>query len=165
MQLLQQMFQAAGMKVDIKTTEQIAFIADAVLGNYQVNLWRQFGAVDPDADALWWYSANAGDGANGGLTLNIARNKDPQIDAGLDKGRQSTDEATRKEGYAAVQTAASPPTSPTSGSTTPSGPSSPANNVRGITNGPLPDGQPSLPIGGGGDFGGVVRFTQTWIQK
>ncbi|MGZ4681835.1 MAG: hypothetical protein ACXV8G_05200, partial [Acidimicrobiales bacterium] len=35
--------------------------------------------------------------------------------------------------------------------------------VRGITNGPLPDGQPSLPIGGAGDFGGVVRFTQTWI--
>ena len=36
------------------------------------------------------------------------------------------------------------------------------NNMRGLTNGPLPDGQPSLPIGGGGDFGGVVRWTQMW---
>ena len=160
MQSLQSMYQAAGMKVDIKTTEQSQFIADAVTGKYQVNFWRQFGAVDPDADAVWWYGANA----VGGLTLNIARNQDPAIDAGLDKGRQSADEATRKEGYAAVQqgftkdfpyiwldhalwvVAA-------------------ANNIRGITNGPLPDGQPSLPIGGGGDFGGVVRYTQTWIQK
>ena len=159
-QSLQSMYQAAGMKVDVKTTEQSSFIADAVTGKYQVNYWRQFGAVDPDTDALWWYGANA----TGGLTLNIARNKDAAIDAGLDKGRQSSDEATRKEGYAAVQqgfardipyvwlnhslwvVAA-------------------ANDVRGITNGPLPDGQASLPIGGGGDFGGVVRFTQTWLQK
>ena len=159
-QSLQSMYQAVGMKVDLKTTEQSQFIADAVTGKYQVNLWRQFGALDPDTDALWWYAANA----DGGLTLNIARNKDAAIDAGLDKGRTSTDEATRKEGYAAVQQgfardipyvwldhalwviAA-------------------ANDVRGITNGPLPDGQPSLPVGGGGDFGGVVRFTQTWLQK
>ena len=159
-QSLQSMYQAAGMKVTVKTTEQSQFIADAVTGKYQVNLWRQFGALDPDTDALWWYGANA----TGGLTLNIARNQDAAIDAGLDKGRQSTDLETRKAGYAAVQqgfardlpyvwldhalwvVAA-------------------ANNVRGITNGPLPDGQPSLPVGGGGDFGGVVRFTQTWLQK
>lgn len=158
-QLLQQMYNDVGMKVDVKTTEQASFIADAVTGKYQVNLWRQFGAVDPDADALWWYSANA----SGGLTLNIARNKDAAIDAGLDQGRTSTDDAVRKEGYAALQ----------KGFAT----DIPyiwldhalwaivaANNVRGITNGPLPDGQPSLPIGGGGDFGGVVRYTQTWIQ-
>jgi peptide/nickel transport system substrate-binding protein len=162
-QLVQQDFQAAGMKVDVKTTEQSQFITDGVLGHYQVNLWRQFGAVDPDADAQWWYSANAGDGsAKGGLTLNIARNKDPKIDAALDKGRQSSDEATRKQAYADLQTQMATDFpyiwidhalwAVVAG-----------NNVRGITNGPLPDGQPSLPIGGGGDFGGVVRFTQTWL--
>ena len=36
-------------------------------------------------------------------------------------------------------------------------------DVRGITNGPLPDGKESLPIGGAGDFGGVTRLTQTWL--
>jgi len=159
-QSLQSMYNEVGMKVSLKTTEQASFIADAVTGKYQVNLWRQFGAVDPDADALWWYSANA----EGGLTLNIARNKDASIDAGLDKGRTSTDEATRKDGYATLQQGFAKDVpyvwlnhalwAVVAG-----------NNVRGITNGPLPDGQPSLPIGGGGDFGGVVRYTQTWLQQ
>jgi peptide/nickel transport system substrate-binding protein len=164
-QLIQQWFQEAGMKVDIKTTEQASFISDAVLGNYQVNLWRQFGSVDPDTDALWWYSANAAGGApSGGLALNIARNQDPQIDAALDQGRQSTDEATRKQAYATVQQRFAEDVpyvwishviwAIVAG-----------NNVRGITNGPLPDGEASLPIGGAGDFGGVVRFTQTWLTQ
>jgi peptide/nickel transport system substrate-binding protein len=163
-QLLQQMFQAAGMKVDIKKTNQNTFVADAVLGNYQVNIWRQFGAVDPDSDAYWWYSANAGEGASGGLTLNIARNKDPQIDAGLDQGRQSADEATRKAGYATVQKqfAVDFPYIWTNHTIWAIGAGP---QVRGITNGQLPDGQASLPIGGAGDFGGVVRFTQTWIAS
>ena len=162
-QLIQQNFNDAGMNVSVKTTEQSQFITDGVLGNYQVNLWRQFGAVDPDADALWWYSANAGDGsAQGGLTLNIARNKDPKIDAALDAGRQSTDEATRKQAYADLQNQMTADL-PYIWINHALWAVVANNNVRGITNGPLPDGQPSLPIGGGGDFGGVVRFTQTWL--
>jgi len=164
-QLIQQMFNDAGMKTDVKISTQDDFVLGGVTGDYQVNIWRQFGAVDPDADALWWYSANAGDGsAKGGLTLNIARNKNPKIDAALDQGRMSTDEATRKQAYADLQrqfTADLPYIwinhalwAVAAG-----------NSVRGITNGPLPDGQPSLPIGGGGDFGGVVRFTQTWLTS
>ena len=159
-QLLQQMYQDVGMKVDVKTTEQAAFIADAVTGKYQVNYWRQFGAVDPDFDAVWWYAANA----EGVLTLNIARNKDAAIDAGLDKGRQSTDDATRKQGYAEVQQGFAKDV-PYIWLNHAIWVVAAANSVRGITNGPLPDGQPSLPIGGAGDFGGVVRFTQTWIVK
>jgi peptide/nickel transport system substrate-binding protein len=162
-QLIQQNFIAAGMKVEVKTTEQSAFVVDGVLGNYQVNLWRQFGAVDPDADALWWYSANAGTGAaQGGLTLNIARNRDPKIDAALDSGRQSADEATRKQAYGDLQTQMTADL-PYIWINHALWAVIANNNVRGISNGPLPDGQPSLPIGGGGDFGGVVRFTQTWL--
>jgi len=159
--LLQQMWQNAGMVVKLKSTNQAQFISDAVVGNFQANLWRQFGSIDPDTEYLWWTSANAGTGASGGLTLNIARNKDPQVDAGLQKGRQSTNFADRKAGYALVQQRF--------------GIDIPYiwlqhviwyivanNNMRGLTNGPLPDGQPSLPIGGGGDFGGVIRWTQMW---
>jgi peptide/nickel transport system substrate-binding protein len=163
-QLLQQMFQAAGMVVDIKKSNQNTFVADGVLGNYQVNIWRQFGAVDPDSDAQWWYSANAGDGPSGGLTLNIARNKDPQVDAGLDQGRQSTDEATRRAGYATVQKRFAEDF-PYIWTNHALWAIAAGNHVRGITNGPLPDGEPSLPIGGAGDFGGVVRFTQTWVDN
>ena len=164
-QLLQQMLNAAGMNVTVKTTEQAQFISDAVLGNYQVNLWRQFGGVDPDVDAVWWYSANAGDGSpQGGLTLNIARNKDPQIDAALNQGRETTDQATRKQAYDALQqrfTADLPYIWLNHALWAVAA----DNHVRGITNGPLPDGEPSLPVGGAGDFGGVVRFTQTWLTS
>jgi peptide/nickel transport system substrate-binding protein len=159
--LLQQMWQQAGMKVTLKATNQAQFISDAVVGNYQANLWRQFGSVDPDTEYLWWTSANAGTSGSGGLTLNIARNKDPQIDAALQKGRQSTSEADRKDAYATIQRRF--------------GIDIPyiwlqhviwylvaSNNMRGLTNGPLPDGKPSYPIGGGGDFGGVIRWTQVW---
>jgi peptide/nickel transport system substrate-binding protein len=162
--LLQQMWQQAGMKITTKSVDQTQFISDAVVGNYQANLWRQFGAVDPDTDALWWYSANAGNSASGGLTLNIARNKDPQVDAALDAGRQATTFAARRTAYDQLQQrfAADIPyvwlqhviwyiVA--------------ANNVRGLTNGPLPDGEASLPIGGGGDFGGVVRWTQMWVTN
>jgi peptide/nickel transport system substrate-binding protein len=160
-QLLQTMWQAAGMKVTLKQTNQAQFISDAVIGNYQANLWRQFGAVDPDTDALWWYSQNAGTSAQGGLTLNIARNSDPQVDAALDKGRQSTAFADRKAAYDTLQQRFAVDI--------------PyiwlqhviwvivaQNDIRGLTNGPLPDGEASLPMGGGGDFGGVIRWTQMW---
>jgi peptide/nickel transport system substrate-binding protein len=159
--LLKQMWSQAGMNVTLKSTNQAQFISDAVVGNYQANLWRQFGAVDPDTDALWWYSQNAGTSAQGGLTLNIARNKDPQIDAALDKGRQSTSFADRKAAYDTLQQRFAVDI--------------PyiwlqhviwvivaGNDMRGLTNGPLPDGEASLPIGGGGDFGGVIRWTQMW---
>jgi len=164
-QLAQQMWNDVGMKVDLKTSSQDDFVLGGVTGAYQVNFWRQFGAVDPDADALWWYSANAGDGSpTGGLTLNIARNRNPKIDAALDQGRGSADEATRKQAYATLQTemAADLPYIWTNHALWAV---AAGNKVRGITNGPLPDGQPSLPIGGAGDFGGVVRFTQTWLTS
>jgi peptide/nickel transport system substrate-binding protein len=162
--VLQQMWQQAGMKISTKSIDQTQFISDAVVGNYQANLWRQFGAIDPDTDALWWYSANAGNGASGGLSLNIARNKDPQVDAALDAGRQATTFAARKAAYDKLQQRFAVDV--------------PyvwlqhviwfivaQNNVRGLTNGPLPDGQASLPIGGGGDFGGVIRWTQMWVTN
>jgi peptide/nickel transport system substrate-binding protein len=161
--VLKQMWQAAGMQVQTEASNQTQFITDAVLGNYQANLWRQFGAVDPDTDALWWYSTNTGTGANGGLALNIARNRDPQIDAALDKGRQSSNPDDRKAAYDALQQrfAVDIPyiwLQHTIWAIVAS------TKVRGLTNGPLPDGEASLPIGGGGDFGGVVRWTQYWLQ-
>lgn len=161
--VLKQMWEQAGMHVTTQATDQTQFITQAVLGNYQANLWRQFGAVDPDTDALWWYSTNTGTGSNGGLALNIARNRDPQIDAALNKGRQSTNVADRKAAYDTLQQrfAVDVPyiwLQHTIWAIV-AGP-----KVRGLTNGPLPDGEASLPIGGGGDFGGVVRWTQYWLQ-
>jgi ABC-type transport system substrate-binding protein len=159
-QFLKENWEAAGMKVDIVLQDQATLIVTAVTGDYQAVAWAQFGSPDPDYDYLWWISDNAA--PKGQLGLNIARNKDPEIDAALKKARSTTDLATRQEAYATVATKLNEDL--------------PyiwlarghyiivaSNNVRGIVQGPLPDGQPSYPVGGPGGFGVVTRLVQTWL--
>ena len=99
-QFVQDMWKAAGITTTIKQVEQSQFILNALIGNYSAYLWRQFGAPDPDGELVWWSSATAA--PLGSLSLNFARNKDPQIDAALQQGRRSPDEATRKQAYQTV---------------------------------------------------------------
>ena len=51
--------QAAGMDVTVKSFEQSAYITNAVTGDYTAQMWRQFGAPDPDGDYVWFIGANA----------------------------------------------------------------------------------------------------------
>jgi len=152
--LLKQQWEACGVTVNTITTEQSKFISDAVTGNYQANLWRQFAAQDPDGDYVWWTSKNA----TGVLTLNIARLADPQIDAALNKARASNDEAVRKQAYADLQkrqTELVPyiwlgHTQWAIGA---------ANSIRGLTNQTLPDGAKAAPF-----QRGELRLTETWVE-
>lgn len=152
--LIKQQWESCGVTVNTTTSEQSKFVADAVTGNYQANLWRQFAASDPDGDYVWWTGKNA----VGGLTLNFARLQDAQIDAALNKARASADPAVRKQAYADLQkrqTELMPyiwlsHTQWAIGA---------ANNVRNIVNQTLPDGQPALPF-----QRGEVRLTQTWVE-
>ena len=152
--LIKQQWEACGATVTTTTSEQSKFVADAVTGNYQANLFRQFAASDPDGDYVWWIGKNA----TGPLALNIARLQDPQVDAALNKARASNDQAVRKQAYADLQkrqTELVPyiwlaHTQWAIGA---------ANSVRNITNQTLPDGQPALPF-----QRGEVRLTQTWVE-
>jgi ABC-type transport system substrate-binding protein len=96
-----QQWAAVGIDVEQITTEQSQFIIDAVSGNFEANLWRQFGAPDPDGDYVWWVSQNAN--AIGEFSLNFARNKDPEIDDGMNTGRETDDTDARKAAYDEVQ--------------------------------------------------------------
>ena len=115
---------------------------------------------DPDYDYIWWTSENAGEG----IALNFARNKDPEIDAALKQGRASTDIETRKQAYATVQRKINEDI-PYIWYDRAQWAVVAANNVRGITNGPLPDGSPANPMGGPGGFGGITFLTQTWLAS
>jgi peptide/nickel transport system substrate-binding protein len=95
--LLQDMWRQAGITVSIKQVEQSQFILNALQGKYQAYKWRQFGEPDPDGDLIWWASATAA--PEGQLALNFSRNKDPQIDADLLKGRTSPNDADRVAAY------------------------------------------------------------------
>ena len=86
------------MKVTINIQEQAALINDALAGKYQAVTWRQFGAVDPDLNYVWWSTTTA----SGPISLNMARNSDPRIQAALITGRTSADPATRVKAYQKV---------------------------------------------------------------
>ncbi|MFM8862212.1 MAG: ABC transporter substrate-binding protein, partial [Acidimicrobiia bacterium] len=152
--LIKQQWEACGVTVNTTTTEQSKYVSDAVTGQYQANLWRQFSASDPDGDYVWWIGKNA----TGPLALNIARLQDSQIDAALNRARASNDPAVRTQAYAELQkrqTELVPyiwlaHTQWALGA---------AKNVRNIVNQTLPDGKPAQPF-----QTGVVRLTQTWVE-
>jgi len=100
MELIKSQWSKAGIDVDLKYTEQAAYITNALNGQYTVNCWAQLGATDPDGDSIWWTSANAN--PPGQLALNFMRMKDPQIDDALKKGHSTADPAARKQAYATV---------------------------------------------------------------
>lgn len=158
-ELLQQQWAQVGINVDITTYDQAEFIPTAVTGNFQANLWRQFGAPDPDVDQVWWTSG----GADGNI-LNFPNMVDDQIDDALRRGRQSSNEADRKAAYADLQNRMSE-LLPYIWLNHTMWVVAATNNVRGIGNGTLPDGSEAYPLGGVGTFGGVHRLTQTWIQN
>ena len=153
--LIKQQWEACGASVSTVTTEQSKFILDMATGNYQANLSRQFSATDPAVDYVWWTGKNA----SGPLALNFARLNDPEINSALDKGRASPEIAVRKEAYADVQrrqTALVPYIwlAHTQWAL------AAAKNVRDFTTMTLPDGARAQPF-----QGGIVRLTQTWIEK
>jgi peptide/nickel transport system substrate-binding protein len=94
-QFLQQAWQTAGMKVSINIIAQATIINDALAGTYQATLWRQFGAVDPDLNYVWWTTQLA----SGSLALNMARNVDPRIQDSLVAGRTTSDKSARVKEY------------------------------------------------------------------
>jgi ABC-type transport system substrate-binding protein len=94
-QFLQQAWQAAGMHVNINIIAQSTIINNALAGSYQATLWRQFGAVDPDLNYVWWTTQLA----SGPLALNMARNVDPRIQSALVAGRTTSNKAQRTTEY------------------------------------------------------------------
>jgi peptide/nickel transport system substrate-binding protein len=94
-EFLQQAWQQAGMKVNINIIAQSTIINNALAGTYQATLWRQFGAVDPDLNYVWWTSQLA----SGPLALNMARNVDPRIQTALLAGRTTSNKTARTKQY------------------------------------------------------------------
>ena len=97
-QFLQQAWQTAGMKVTIQIIAQATLINDALAGTYQATLWRQFGAVDPDLNYVWWSTQTTAPP----LALNMARNSDPRIQTALLAGRTTSEKAVRIKAYQQV---------------------------------------------------------------
>lgn len=155
--LVQAMWKEAGINCQVQQVEQSQYIVQALLGNYDVREWRQFAAADPDENYVWWSSLTAA--PIGQLALNFARNKDPQIQAALEKGRTSLNQADRVAAYQeisrrfaadipyvwldqAVWLVSAKPT------------------VMNFNNPTLPDGSPALRMAAG-----FINVGQIWLNK
>jgi ABC-type transport system substrate-binding protein len=99
--LLATQWAEVGIETEQTAKEQATFILDAVTGDFEANLWRQFGTPDPDGDYVWWAEQNAND--IGEFSLNMARNRDSELTDALNRGRQTDDFDERKAAYDEVQ--------------------------------------------------------------
>jgi peptide/nickel transport system substrate-binding protein len=98
-QYLQQAWQSVGFQVKTTIVQQNDTINNALAGKYQALGWRQFGAVDPDLNYIFWSSTTV---SAGSLSINMARNADPTIEKALLTGRASTDKEVREASYKTV---------------------------------------------------------------
>jgi ABC-type transport system substrate-binding protein len=96
-QLIQQWWQDAGVKVEVKQVEQQKLILDALLGDPGFNAfgWRNHQGFILDNQYVWWHSSTAL--PPGQPALNFGRMKDPAIDQALDASRGEPDEAKNIE--------------------------------------------------------------------
>jgi peptide/nickel transport system substrate-binding protein len=99
-QVLQQMWNQVGFDVSVKSIEQAELITDAIEGNYQALTFEQFAVPDPDLNYVWWSTTTVA--PPGQISLNFARNSDPQIEAALLVGRSNPDPAARIKAYQTV---------------------------------------------------------------
>jgi ABC-type transport system substrate-binding protein len=154
-QMLQSQWQAVGVEAEIQTFDQATFLANAVTGQYQAQMWRQFGAGDPDLNYVWWSSATA----EGPLALNMARNQDPELDRAMNDGRASTDLSVRKDAYDRVQQRQTADL-PYLWLSHQRWGAAATGDVRGFTGSPLPSGARSP-----GVTSGVVGLTAVWFDR
>ena len=95
---LQQQLQTAGMQVTLSPIQQAQEISTALFGTFEAIVWRQFGAVDPDLNYIFWSPTQI----NSPFSINMAQNTDPNMQTALIKGRQSAAQADRTAAYQEV---------------------------------------------------------------
>lgn len=85
---------SAAFNVTFNEVLEDEFIQQAALGQYNVNLWRQFEAEDPSTDNVWLLCRTIG-----GISLNWPRYCDDSRDALLMQAQATTDQNERIQLY------------------------------------------------------------------
>jgi ABC-type transport system substrate-binding protein len=96
---VQQAWQSVGFKVTNTIVLQNDLINNALAGKFEALLWRQFGAVDPDLNYIFWSTTTV---SSGPLSINMAHSADPKVETALIQGRSSTDPTVRAKAYKTV---------------------------------------------------------------
>lgn len=85
---------SVAFEVEFQELPQDSHIQETAFGLYNAVTWRQFGAVNPDDDAVWLMCRTVG-----GISLNWPKNCDESRDALILESMASTDEDRRNEIY------------------------------------------------------------------
>jgi peptide/nickel transport system substrate-binding protein len=96
-ELLQSQFQQAGMEVTLATFQQSDLINNALSGKFEAYEWRQWAAVDPDLNYLFWSPTTIFPPLH--LATNFARYANPLVETYLQQGRTSSNPFIRAEAY------------------------------------------------------------------
>jgi ABC-type transport system substrate-binding protein len=151
----QQIMKNIGVQVTLNPMQQNELIDSALFGTFQSTAWSQFGAISPSANFIWMSQSTY---SPTGISINMARNSDPQIQQAFLEGMAATEQSVRVAAYGKVNqrlgadlpyifvdrstwAIASKPT------------------VQNWNNPVAPGGQPLL-----GNDQGVWWITQTWIS-
>lgn len=96
LQLIKQMGEQAGMEITLESQEQGAYVNRmfSKSGDYEAACFRSTHFVEPDAIRTGLTTDDAG---------NLAFYSNPEVDAALDEGRQTSDFDERKAAYDKVQ--------------------------------------------------------------
>ncbi len=98
-EFLQNQLQAVGIKITLQQFEQAQLINNALFGKgFHAYLWRQFAAVDPDLNYPFWSPTEV----TSFVSVNMARNTDPRVQAALEQGRTSSTTEGRIAAYQEV---------------------------------------------------------------
>jgi ABC-type transport system substrate-binding protein len=158
-ELVQDMWNKAGMEITIRQADQADLIQRAITGTYGAIVWQQFASADPDGEYSWLHNRFAQ--PVGSVSINMSRIKDDQLSAALDTGRRTGDEAARKAAYATVQKRLREllPFIWVDHLTTNAVIAKPS--VKGLKEYPLPDGSIGKPLLGGPTH----KFDHIWISR
>ena len=100
-QLIQQMMRKIGIPMDIKTMQQNELINDALYGSFQATQWSQFGTISPELNYIWFSTTTC---HKTGVSINMARNSDPRIEAAMNTAMSSPKAAVRTASWRRVNT-------------------------------------------------------------
>ncbi|MDZ7733963.1 MAG: ABC transporter substrate-binding protein [Acidimicrobiia bacterium] len=121
---LADMWAEVGIQAEVEAIPQSEVIFRAVTGQYEAIDWRNWGQPEPDADFPWWHSSSVRPPEEG-ISVNIARFADDEVDEALETARGTVNEEVADEAYQTVNSPLSARRSPTSGWAGSSGPSPP----------------------------------------
>ena len=83
------------LEATVEPIEQGSYVTLGVMGEYQVQGWRQHGGTDHDTQLRFWVSETVA--PIGTATFNFGRFHDPELDALAEASRAETDQAKRIE--------------------------------------------------------------------